>query len=70
MEQETLGEVGFNAYGDKPGAHGPWKTFDGREMPRWGALAGEAGSLTRERWEEAARTIIAEHERRKAASNG
>lgn len=54
----TYGELGFNAYGHKPGKHGPWKTFDGRDMPRWEALQGEVGELTRERWETAAREIL------------
>lgn len=63
-EQKTLGQVGFDAYGDKPGAHGPWKTFDGREMPRWAALEGETGALTRERWETAAEAIGREYMRR------
>lgn len=54
----TYGELGFNAYGHKPGKHGTWKTFDGRDMPRWEALQGEVGELTRERWETAAREIL------------
>lgn len=55
--EKTLGQVGFDAYGEKPGAHGAWKTFDGRDMPRWEALAGETGALTRARWEAAAEAI-------------
>ena len=55
---KRLGEVGFNGYGNSPGIAGPWKTFDGREMPRYGALAGEAGELTKQRWEAAAVAIL------------
>jgi hypothetical protein len=63
---KSFGEVGFEAYGDHPGQHGPWTTDDGRPMPQWPELAGSAaGPLTRERWEVAAQAIIAEHERRR-----
>lgn len=71
MSQQTssppsLGEVGFSRYGDEPGKHGPWTTFDGRPMPRWDALTGEAGAHTRHRWDVAATAIIEEHAKRKA----
>jgi hypothetical protein len=68
--EKKLGQIGFEAYGDKAGAHGPWKTFDGRPMPKWGELSGDAGVLTQERWDEAARAIVAEHERRMEAERG
>lgn len=61
---KSYGEVGFNAYGERPGAHGPWKTFDGRDMPKWEGLQGDTGALTKERWEVAAEAIIAEYLRR------
>ncbi|EPX62534.1 hypothetical protein D187_008722 [Cystobacter fuscus DSM 2262] len=61
-EDWTPGRIGYEAYGDHPGAHGPWTTFDGRPMPTWSDLkkGGPAGQLTRDRWEIAARTIISE----------
>lgn len=31
MSDKTLGQVGFDAYGDEA----EWKAFDGRPMPRW-----------------------------------
>ena len=61
---KSLGEIGYNAYGEKAGAHGPWKTFDGRPMPKWEELSGEAGELTKARWEEAAREIAIAQELR------
>ncbi|WNG57398.1 hypothetical protein F0U59_23495 [Archangium gephyra] len=68
----TFGRVGYDAYGNHPSAHGPWTTFDGRPMPTWeeysAAGPGSAGAFTQERWEESAKAIIAEHERRKLAS--
>jgi hypothetical protein len=66
----TLGEIGFNAYGDTPGAEGPWKTFDGRPMPKWAELSGDTGALTKERWEAAAKAIINAHENRKRVEAG
>jgi len=65
----TLGQVAFEAYGNHPGKHGAWTTFDGRPMPKWGDLKigdSESGSLTATRWEVAVAAAIAEHERRKA----
>ena len=63
----SLGQVGYEAYGDKAGPHGPWRTFDGRDMPRWIDYAtSETGALTRERWESGVAAAIAEHERRMA----
>lgn len=59
---KSLGQIGYEAYGEKAGAHGPWKTFDGRPMPKWEELSGEAGELTKTRWEEAAREIAAVQE--------
>lgn len=61
---KTLGQVGFEAHNSHPGAHGPWKTFDGREIPRWEDLPGEAGALTRERWEVQAEVVGKEYMRR------
>lgn len=60
--EKSLGQVGFDAYGEA--GTKPWKTFDGREMPRWTALEGETGVLTQERWEAAAKAIEAEVMRR------
>jgi hypothetical protein len=59
-ETKRLGQVGFERYGNVAGIAGPWKTFDGRDMPKWDALQGDAGQLTQVRWEEAALAIIAE----------
>jgi hypothetical protein len=60
----SLGQIAFEAYGNEAGKHGPWKTFDGRDMPRWDALNGEAGELTRVRWEAAAQAAVREAELR------
>lgn len=62
VEMKSLGQVGFDAYGDA-GAK-PWKTFDGRDMPRWEALTGDTGALTRARWEASAAAITEEYMRR------
>jgi hypothetical protein len=66
--EKSLGQVGFDAYGEAGSK--PWKTFDGRDMPRWSALQGDAGVLTQERWDAAAKAVIAEHERRMEAERG
>lgn len=63
-DTKTFGEVAFNAYGDMAGIAGPWKTFDGRDMPKWDDLAGPAGELTKARWEEAAKAVLREHHAR------
>jgi hypothetical protein len=55
-----LARIGFDAYGNHPCEQGPWKTFDGRPMPRWPELAGDVGALTRERWVSAALAIETE----------
>lgn len=65
---KTLGQVAFESYGEEPGAHGPWKTFDGRTMPTWEQLQGEAGELTKRRWEVGVGAAVEEHERRKQAA--
>lgn len=72
-EEKSLGQVGFDAYGEKPGAHGAWKTFDGRVIPQWESLASgqnddgspnPGGPLTLERWEAAAEAVGQEYMRR------
>lgn len=66
-ESLRLGRVGFDAYGEHPGPAGKWKTFDGRDIPRWTSLlAGKnddgtpnrGGALTCERWGVAVRAAI------------
>jgi hypothetical protein len=60
-DTKTFGQIGYEAYGEMAGVHGAWKTFDGRDMPKWEALHGEAGELTKARWEVAAKAMIREH---------
>jgi hypothetical protein len=58
-EQRSLGRAGYDAYGECPNAHGPWKTYDGREMPTWDQLSeSDRGQETQMRWETAANTIV------------
>ena len=57
-DKKRLGEVGFNAYGNAGPT--PWKTFDGREMPRYESLHGDVGDLTKMRWEAAAMAVMGE----------
>lgn len=66
----SLGQVGYEAYGNPPGPAGKWATYDGRAMmPNWPELGGgDVGMLTQARWEASAAAIIAEHERRKQES--
>jgi len=53
---KTAGQIGYEAYGEAAA----WKTFDGRDMPRWEALADlPHGAETRRRWEAAAAAIQA-----------
>ncbi len=49
MGEETMGQVGYNAYGQDAG----WKTFDGRDMPQWADLT----PVIKARWEVAAEAI-------------
>lgn len=56
-EPVSLGQVGFDAYGDC-GQPAPWQTFDGRPMPRWPALETAPGLETRRRWEVAGEAIV------------
>lgn len=55
----SLGQVAYDAYGNHPGPHGAWKTYDGRPMPVWPDYSDTAknpgGPLTQERWEVAVR---------------
>lgn len=48
--KEEVAEVAFNAYGDKAN----WKTFDGREMPKWGAV----GDDVQQRWVAAIEAVV------------
>lgn len=48
-----LGSQAYKAYGDVPGPHGKWTTYDGRPMPLWFDLH----PLTQERWAIAASGI-------------
>lgn len=57
-DMKTLGQLGFEKYGDTAGIAGPWKTFDGRDMPRWEELQGGAGELTKWRWEMAMLEVL------------
>lgn len=61
-EPKTLGQVGFDAYGDSGPV--PWVTFDGRPMPPWEDLDTPGGRVTRARWEAAALAIVAEAQAR------
>jgi hypothetical protein len=72
-DEKSLGQVGFDIYGEKSGEHGPWKTYDGRTIPQWDSLAAgqnddgtpnPGGPLTLARWEAAADAIAKEHMRR------
>lgn len=58
----SLGHVAFDAYGNA--GPNPWRTFDGREMPRWESLTTPAGGITMLRWEEGVRAAIEEYCRR------
>lgn len=53
MTQDSLpeqdGQIAYNAYGD----HASWKTFDGRDMPRWDEL----GPVVRSHWIAAAARV-------------
>jgi hypothetical protein len=59
-DEKTLGQVGFEAYGEAGSQ--PWKTFDGRDMPRWEAMEYPAAALTKARWQAAADAIAKRHE--------
>lgn len=57
MSTKTLGQVGYEAYGEtaKPES---WKTFDGRPMPTWDELSEkDTGRETQRRWEVSAEAI-------------
>ena len=59
LAPEDYARICFNAYGDTPGAAGPWFTFDGREMPRWETLKdSERDLLTRARWQAGATAVL------------
>ncbi len=49
---QRVGFAGFQAYGNVAGAHGPWKTHDGKDMPTWDGV----GPLTQARWVAAGET--------------
>jgi hypothetical protein len=50
MADKTLGQIGFEAYGDLAN----WTTYDGKPMPRWDdALRADI----KEKWEFAAKAI-------------
>lgn len=52
MADKTLGQAGFDAYGD----HAGWKAYDGKPMPRWDdALRADI----KEKWEVAGKAIVA-----------
>jgi hypothetical protein len=54
-EEKTLGQVGYEAYGETAG----WTTFDGRLMPRWHQLAEtHPGRETQRRWQVAACAVV------------
>lgn len=48
---KTLGQVGFDAYGE----HAGWKAFDDRPMPRWDE---KLRPDIKEKWEVAAKAIL------------
>lgn len=50
---KTLGQVGFDAYGD----HAGWKAFDDRPMPRWDD---NLRADIKEKWKVAADAIVEE----------
>ena len=43
MSDKTIGQIGFDAYGDAAG----WKTFDGRPMPTWEELKAQNDRVER-----------------------
>jgi len=51
--EKTLGQIGFEAYGD----HANWTAYDGKPMPRWDD---NLRPDIKEKWEIAAKAI-AEH---------
>lgn len=59
MDDRTLGQIGYNAYGQ----HSDWKSHDGRPMPRWTEEeAKEKGAIVlpdvvKAHWEAAAEAI-------------
>ncbi len=55
MDGRSLGQVGYEAYGD----HAGWKAYDGKPMPRWPELRPDIV----EKWEVAARAVVDFHER-------
>ena len=68
---KTLGEIGYEAYGEHAGPGGPYTTFDGRPMPKWSEFSNsEAGRLTQARWETAGQAIKATIEERNRPSGG
>lgn len=58
MDTIKLAQFGYEAYGEHENTFGKWKTFDGREMPKWNELVGIRGEETKARWETATCTII------------
>ncbi len=50
MAQRTLGQVGFEAYGDAAG----WTAYDGKPMPRWDD---NLRPDIKEKWEAAAKAV-------------
>lgn len=68
---KTLGEVGYEAYGEHAGPGGPYTTFDGRPMPKWGDLSStDGGRLTQARWESAGQAIKSLIEERQTPHGG
>lgn len=51
-DAKTLGQIGFEAYGD----HANWTAYDGKPMPRWDENLRED---IKEKWEIAAKAIEA-----------
>lgn len=52
MSEKSLGQVGYEAYGDEA----DWKAFDGRPMPRWDELREDI----KRKWNVASSAIVRE----------
>jgi hypothetical protein len=54
VEVDQMAELFFNAYNSQ--GPNPWKTWDGKDVPRWGAL----NDQVRAKWKAVARVALGE----------